>query len=129
MNVNIGFDLQLDGMAKRLLDLDEDELFEDGVKKASDQAREEIRTNFEVGGIPAWPLTQEGEVPLSDTGRLKEACSTDAVVEKVEEGFTLCAAADREVVAEVQDKRYGIFVLPDEAQEAVANALEEGMLT
>ena len=125
----IDFDLELDGLARRLVEMGEDELFSDGVKKASDQAREEIRTNFEVGGWPAWPLTQEGEVPLSDTGRLKEACSTDAVVEKVEEGFTLCAAADREVVAAVQDKRYGIFVLPPEAEENVANALEEGMLT
>jgi len=124
----IYFDLELTGAAKRLMELGEDELFEEGVKKASEQAKKEIRTNFEVGGRPAWPLTNKGEVPLNDSGRLKEACSTDAVVEKLEEGFELSAAADREVVAEVQDARYGIFVLPDEAQQAVADAFEQGAL-
>jgi len=126
--MDISFDLKLDGLARRLADTDEDVLFSEGVKKASDQARDEIRTNFEVGGRPAWPLTEEGEVPLNDTGRLKDACSVDAVVEIVDEGFTLCAAADREVVAEVQDKRYNFFSLPEEAQTAVVEALEKGMM-
>ena len=128
MRMEIDFSLQLDGLARRLVDMGEDEMFNEGLTKASDQAREEIRTNFEVGGRPAWPLTEKGEVPLYDTGRLKDACSTDAVVEKIEEGFELSAASDREIVAEVQDKRYGIFVLPDEAQKAVAEALEKGMM-
>ena len=128
MRIAIDFSLSLDGLARRLVDMGEDEMFNAGLQKASDQAREEIRTNFEVGGRPAWPLTEKGEVPLYETGRLKDACSTDAVVDQTDEGFEMVAASDREVVAEVQDKRYGIFVLPDEAQTAVADALEKGMM-
>ena len=125
----IDFDLELTGLARKLVEVSEDTLFEDGIKAASDQARKEIETNFEVGGRPnAWKPTEEGRVPLMVTGSLCRACSRDAQVSDVDEGFELCAAGGEAIVAEVQDKRYGIFVLPDEAQEAVANALEKGML-
>lgn len=128
MRIAIGFDLQLTGLARRLVDLSEDELFQDGVKAASEQSRAEIETNFHEGGRPSWGLTEEGETPLYDTGRLLSACTNDAVVENDEEGFTLSAAEYRREVAEIQDRRYNFFSLPDEAQRAVAEALEVGML-
>ena len=128
MNLQIEFGLELEGLAKKLVDMSEEQLFSDGVKKASQQARAEIETNFEVGGRPTWQLTQDGRVPLNVTGSLCRACTKDAKVDEVDEGFELYATGNEAIVAEVQDKRYGIFVLPTEAQEAVANALEEGML-
>ena len=128
MNLQIEFGLELEGLAKKLVDMSEEQLFSDGVKKASQQARAEIETNFEVGGRPTWQLTQDGRVPLNVTGSLCRACTNDAKVDEVDEGFELYATGNEAIVAEVQDKRYGIFVLPTEAQEAVANALEEGML-
>jgi len=128
MNLEIEFGLELEGLAKKLVDMSEEQLFSDGVKKASQQARAEIETNFEVGGRPTWQLTQDGRVPLNVTGSLCRACTNDAKVDEVDEGFELYATGNEAIVAEVQDKRYGIFVLPTEAQEAVANALEEGML-
>jgi len=124
----INFGLELTGLAKKLVDNSEEQLFTEGVKAAGEQARKEINTNFEVGGRPTWPLTQDGRRPLLVTGSLCRACTTEATVDKVEEGFELYATGSEAIVAEVQDKRYGIFVLPAEAQEAVANALEEGML-
>ena len=128
MIIDIDFSLDLEGFAEKIVDHDVDEVFNDGIKAASYQARGEIETNFEEGGRPTWPLTQDGRTPLMRTGRLAAACSKDAVVEPIEDGFELSAAPDQDLVASVQDRRYGIFVLPDEAQEAVANALEEGML-
>jgi len=124
----IGFDLELTGVARRLFENSEDTLFSDGVKAASEQARAEIETNFEVGGRPTWQLTEDGRVPLNVTGSLCRACTNDATVNEVDDGFELIPAADQQIVAEVQDKRYGIFVLPDEAQTAVAEALEKGAL-
>lgn len=124
----IDFKLELDGLARKLVDTSEEQLFSDGVKKAGQQARAEIETNFEVGGRPAWKLTEDGRVPLNVTGSLCRACTNDATVDEVDEGFELYATGSEAIVADVQDRRYGIFVLPDEAQEAVADALEEGML-
>ena len=128
MNLQIEFGLELEGLAKKLVDMSEEQLFSDGVKKASQQARAEIETNFEVGGRPTWQLTQDGRVPLNVTGSLCRACTNDATVDEVEDGFELYATGSEAIVAEVQDKRYGIFVLPEEAQNAVADAFEQGAL-
>jgi len=128
VNLEIEFGLELEGLAKKLVDMSEEQLFSDGVKKAGDQARQEIRTNFEVGGRPTWQLTEEGRRPLLVTGSLARACSEDAAVDEVEEGFELYATGSEAIVADVQDKRYGIYVLPAEAQSAVADAFEEGAL-
>jgi len=126
--MGIEFALTLDGFAEKILKSSEDDLFKAGIEKASNQARKEIETNFEVGGRPTWPLTQEGRVPLNVTGRLKRACSEEAIVDEIIDGFVLYSAADQATIAEVQDKRYGIFTLPAEAEENVANSFEEGML-
>jgi len=128
VNLQIEFGLELEGLAKKLVDMSEEQLFSDGVKKAGQQARAEIETNFEVGGRPTWQLTQDGRVPLNVTGSLCRACTNDATVDEVEDGFELYATGSEAIVADVQDRRYGIFTLPDEAQEAVANAFEEGLL-
>lgn len=128
MNLQIEFGLELEGLARKLVDMSEEQLFSDGVKKASQQARAEIETNFEVGGRPAWALTKEGRMPLNVTGSLCRACTNDATVDEVEDGFELYATGSEAIVAEVQDKRYGIFVLPEEAQNAVADAFEQGAL-
>ena len=119
--MNIGFSLTLEGLARRLM---ADDMFEDGVKAASEQAKEEIKTNFDVGGRPAWDAPND----LVITGELKRACSSEAQIDEIDEGFELSAASGHEVVAAVQDERYGIFVLPDEAQQAVADAFEQGAL-
>ena len=125
----ISIGVEFTGLCRRIYELSEETIFSDGVEVAADQAKKEIATNFDVGGRPTWPLTQDGKVPLQGpTGDLKRACTENAVVDEEENGFELSPAPDQEVVAEVQDKRYGIFVLPDEAQTAVANALEKGLL-
>lgn len=126
----IDFELELTGLARKLFETSEDTIFNDGLDRAIAQSRLEIEKNFVMGGRPTWPLTEDGRVPLQGpTGRLREACSRDATVAKQQDGFEMQAAGDQEVVADVQDRRYGIFVLPLEAQEAVATALEEGMMT
>jgi hypothetical protein len=126
--INIDFDLELEGVAERLYETSEDTLIDDGSRVAAEQARKEIGINFDVGGRPAWPLTQDGRVPLQGTGRLRKGCTEDAEVTLRDEGFDLDPDPDVQVVADVQDERYGIFVLPEEAEVAVAEAFEKGLL-
>jgi hypothetical protein len=129
MQMKISFDLKLDGLASRLVENDEDQLFNQGIVYASWKAREEMEKNFLVGGRPSWPLTKDGRVPLLVTGALMRGSSFDAEVENIDDGFEMFVTnADRELVANVQDARYNFFSLPDEALENVANAFEEGAL-
>mgnify|MGYP001595886463 CR=1 FL=1 len=126
----INFELELEGLARKLFEVSEETLIKDGIKAAANQAKSEIAENFSAGGRPnAWPPTKDGRVPLQGpTGRLKQACSADANVKQLTEGFELSPASDQEEIADVQDRRYNIFVLPEEGQKNVAEAFERGIL-
>lgn len=129
MRLRINFSLRLSGLAERLVEYEEDDLFSQGLGQAIEKSREEIRINFIVGGRPKWDLTQDGRIPLVVTGKLMEACSDGAIAEKTDEGFELSAPdGDRDIVAAVQDARYNIFTLPEEAQKNVAEAFEVGVM-
>ena len=126
----INFDLELEGWARKLLETSEDTIFKDGVDKAIDQTRYEMQVNFVEGGRPnKWPWPKSGSnPPLWLTGRLMQACSADANIKYVGDGFELSAGGDRALIAAIHDPKYGIFVLPEEALDKIAQGLETGML-
>jgi hypothetical protein len=127
--MNITIDADFDGMLRRLYEVDEDQLVQDGLNSAAEEARHEVAINFDVGGRPKWPLTKDGRTPLYVTGHLKRACSSEAELVLEDDSFELHPASSiKAVIPIVQNNRYGFFELPKEALENISNAFEKGVL-
>ena len=94
----ITFTLELEGLARRLMEVSPETTVRDGLNVASMRAKRELEINFEVGGRPSWGLTKDGNIPLNKTGQLKDACSSNAQVDLGEESFDVSPSGDQKVV-------------------------------
>ena len=126
MRINIGIDVDYEGFARKLFEVSEQDLLDEGVKNAVEKAKDAVRENFDTVGHGSWPLTQDGRSPLLG-GVLKANATDNADVVIEDDGFEMTPSGDP-MIADVQHNRYGYYELTEEAQAQVAQAFGTGLL-
>lgn len=127
----INIDIELTGLARKLCEMDNNQVIREGLEQAATQACVELGKNFiKHASDVKWPLTKDGREALLVTGQLMIASSVNASISIGEDNFEIQAASgNRSLVAIVQDERYNFFALSDDALKDVGDVFLEGALT
>jgi hypothetical protein len=101
-----------------------DKAFERAKLAAIEEMKNQVATNFEVGGRPTWPALADGSgrIPLQGTGKLKTACTDDAVVTADMDELVLEPGDGMDEIADYLHDKRPFMTVPEEELPKVKEA-------
>ena len=125
VEITVEFDYELEQLVSKSID----RLSEKALEAAGEEAVKEIDKNFERGGsdVP-WEPNQDGTKPLEGIGKLRTACTENAVIEVEGDAVVISPGGFPQEIADHLNEDRPFMVIPKFREGTYVNNIADKVL-